>query len=322
MARLQAENATVMTELARLQLENEKLTAKVRECQFGEHFLKGDQGDARTLHFTGLPSYALFVWMVNYCAAILPPTSVLSPANVLLLTLMKLRLNLQYTDIGFRFHVSVGHVSDILNSSLPALARHLNFLIQWPSKREIVRHMPKVFRETFSNCNVVIDCTEVFIESPSDMTAGNYTWSNYKHHNTLKFLVACSPCGAVTFVSRAFGGRASDKVITKKSGFLDMLEHGSVVLADRGFLIGEELAACGAALVIPDFTRGKTQLSAREVERSRKISRVRIHVERLMERLKNFKILSTTMNIGLVCQADNIMCICSAISNLHPKLVK
>ena len=92
------------------------------------------------------------------------------------------------------------------------------------------------------------------------MTAGNYTWSNYKHHNTLNLLVACSPCGAVTFVSRSFGGRASDKVITKKSVFLDMLEHGSVVLADRGFLIGEELAACGAALVIPDFTRGKTQL--------------------------------------------------------------
>ena len=30
-----------------------------------------------------------------------------------------------------------------------------------------------------------------------------------------------------------------------------------LVLADRGFLIGEDLAARGATLVIPDFTRGK-----------------------------------------------------------------
>ena len=68
MARLQAENATVMTELARLQLENEKLTAKVQECQFGEHFLKGDQGDARTLHFTGLDCHrmrCLYGWLTT-----------------------------------------------------------------------------------------------------------------------------------------------------------------------------------------------------------------------------------------------------------------
>ena len=87
------------------------------------------------------------------------------------------------------------------------------------------------------------------------------------------------------------------------------------------FLRSEELAR-GATLVIPDFTQGKQQLSAREVERSRKMSSVRIHVERLIERLKCYKILSTTMNIGLVPQANNIMCICSAISNMHPKLVQ
>ncbi|KAK2193200.1 hypothetical protein NP493_14g07075 [Ridgeia piscesae] len=148
--------------------------------------------------------------------------------------------------------------------------------------------MPTVFRETYSNCHVVIDCTDVFIEFPANFTARSATWSNYKHHNTLKCLVACSPCGAVTFMSKAYGGRTSDKVITQRSGFLDLINQGDLVLADRGFLIGEDLAARGATLVIPDFTRGKKQLSAREVERSRKIARVRIHVQRLMERLNFF----------------------------------
>ena len=87
--------------------------------------------------------------MVSYCVSGLPPSSSLSPANVLLLTLMKLRLNLQYQDLSFRFNVSVGHVSDILNNSLPALAKHLNFLIQWPDKEKVVRDMSTVFRETY-----------------------------------------------------------------------------------------------------------------------------------------------------------------------------
>jgi len=112
-----------------------------------------------------------------------------------------------------------------------------------------------------------------------------------------------------------------DKVITQRSGFLQLLEHGDLVLADRDFFISDELAACGAQLAIPAFTRGKSELSPKEIETDRRLSRVRIHVVRAIERVKNFKILSTSMKINLVPQVDNIMNICSAISNLHPQLV-
>jgi len=39
-----------------------------------------------------------------------------------------------------------------------------------------------------------------------------------------------------------------------------------MVLVDRGFDISDDLAVHGATLVIPLFTRGKDQLSQREVE--------------------------------------------------------
>ena len=67
---------------------------------------------------------------------------------------------------------------------------------------------------------------------------------------------------------------------------MDKLEHGDQVLADRGFLIAEELANRNATLIIPAFTKGKSQLSAKEVETTRKIAHVCIHVERDIERLK------------------------------------
>ena len=46
------------------------------------------------------------------------------------------------------------------------------------------------------------------------------------------------------------------------------------MLADRSFDIAEALACHGATIAIPPFTRGKSQLSAREVETARELSRV------------------------------------------------
>lgn len=94
------------------------------------------------------------------------------------------------------------------------------------------------------------DCTEIFIERPTNLTARARTWSNYKHDNTAKYLVGITPAGAVSFLSKGRGGRVSDKQMTLESGLLDLLEPRDEILADRGFLIRDELAAYGATLRI------------------------------------------------------------------------
>ena len=76
-------------------------------------------------------------------------------------------------------------------------------------------------------------------------------------------------------MSHGWGSHVSDKEITLKSSFLDYLQDGDGILADRGFTIAEELASCGATLKIPHFTKGKIQMSGKEVDASRKISNVR-----------------------------------------------
>jgi hypothetical protein len=81
----------------------------------------------------------------------------------------------------------------------------------------------------------------VFIERPHNLTARAQTWSNYKHNNTIKYLVSITPSGAVNCISKEWGGRVSDKEITLKSGYIYKLSHGDEVLADRGFLVSEEL---------------------------------------------------------------------------------
>ena len=84
-------------------------------------------------------------------------------------------------------------------------------------------------------------------------------------------MIAITPAGAVSFLSRGWGGRVSDKEITMHSGFLKFLQHGDLILADRGFNIAETLATHGAILKIPHFTKGKSQVSGNEVDDSRKM---------------------------------------------------
>lgn len=77
----------------------------------------------------------------------------------------------------------------------------------------------------------------------------------------------------------AWGGHVSNKYFTEHCGILKKLLPGDVVLADRGFDIADSVASMQATLYIPAFTKGKSQLSAMEVEEIRRIANVRIHVE-------------------------------------------
>ena len=67
-------------------------------------------------------------------------------------------------------------------------------------------------------------------------------FSAYKHHSTVKFLIAIIPTGAIAFVSKARGGRPSDRHIAEHRGFLNYMAEGDLIIADIGFNIGDLLA--------------------------------------------------------------------------------
>ena len=85
-----------------------------------------------------------------------------------------------------------------------------------------------------------------------------------------------------TFVSSRWGGRVSDKHLMLNSGLLQKLLPRDVVLADRGFDVGEVVAISQASLHIPAFTKGLEQLPPVEVEKSCKLANVCIHIERVI----------------------------------------
>ena len=64
------------------------------------------------------------------------------------------------------------------------LRNQLYPLITWPSRKLIDLHMPEQFKEIHPSTHVIIDCTELFIETPSSLCIQSSAWSSYKHHNT------------------------------------------------------------------------------------------------------------------------------------------
>lgn len=211
------------------------------------------------------------------------PRSKLSKWQEFIMVMMRLRLNMSIQDIGYRFDVSTSSVSRIFHKWIDVMYIRLAFLIRWPDREELRKTMPIEFLKNFGNRVIsIIDCFEIFIDKPSGLDARCKTYSAYKNHNTCKFLISITPQGTVSFISKAWGGRASDIHITEKCGYLDKLLHGDIILADRGFPISEAAGTRGAEVLIPDFTKGKAQLSPFEVEQTRKIARVRVHVERVI----------------------------------------
>jgi len=106
-------------------------------------------------------------------------------------------------------------------------------------------------------------------------------------------------------------------------------------LADRGFTIHDSASIYLAEVKIPAFTRGKVQLSKCNVDTTRQLGRVRIHVERVIGLLKQkFKILHSTLSISmLMCNSkskissenismiDKIVVVCSALCNCCESVV-
>ncbi|XP_071375171.1 uncharacterized protein [Centroberyx affinis] len=212
----------------------------------------------------------------------------LHPWDQLLMTLMKLHLNLMQGDLAERFGVSQSVVS---------------------------------FREHYPNTTCVIDCSETPLQKPRNLDSRGESYSHYYGQNTIKYLVSTAPCGLIMFISPAYGGRCSDKFITANSGFLEYLRPGDEVMADRGFTIKDLLYERKVKLVIPAFTKRGMQLSEEDTTNTRRIANVRVHVERVICQLKNFKIISQTVPINLAPKIDKILRICAALCNLRGDII-
>ena len=129
--------------------------------------------------------------------------------------MMRLRLNLPFQDLAYRFNISKSTASRTFDNWIDVIAIVLKFLIKLPNREELQESMPTDFVQVYGQkFAVIFNCFEVFIELPGDLLARASTWNNHKHHNAIKFLTGICLQGAISFISKAWGGCTSDKYLT------------------------------------------------------------------------------------------------------------
>ena len=164
--------------------------------------------------------------------------------NQLFMTLVKLKLDLNIPDLAFCFQISKTTVSRYFITWVCFLYNELKVVAWFPSKEEVAGTLPHYFRERYSTTVAIIDASEIFVETPSDLAIQSTAWNSYKYHNTLKFLVACTPNGSISFISSLYLESISDPALTRSCGFFKQLEGmpGVSIMADHGFTIKESLS--------------------------------------------------------------------------------
>ena len=143
-----------------------------------------------------------------------------------LLMWTKLRLNAPMRDLANRFNVSTSTCSRIFCSWTKASAAILKSFIYVPDHGAISATKPSRF-SSIRNLNMIIDCSELFIQTPKNHILQRLMWSSYKRHNTLRVLTDDSPYSMTHLFHKHFVGQFPTKKFVFKA---DSLIHLSLTV--------------------------------------------------------------------------------------------
>lgn len=239
----------------------------------------------------------------------------------LIMILVRLKRKPSIVMLADLFGISPGTASKTFISWLLFLKQELAFLLPFSSVEEMSNlNLPKSLRN-IPNLRGIIDCTEFYIEKPYRIASQRSTYSSYKSRNTFKLFLSISPIPHFNFVSNLYSGSISDKEIVKECGFLDQLNPGDTIMADKGFNIQDLLALHHTRLLAPPIMK-KGKISAEASTATRRVAKPRVHVERLIRKLKCYSILRGVIPLTLKPYVNSIIKVCAALVNLQPSIIQ
>ncbi|KAM4574074.1 uncharacterized protein V3H82_008823 [Fundulus diaphanus] len=242
----------------------------------------------------------------------------LDPLDELFLTLTRLSSGLLHKDLAYRFGICVRSVSEIVIAWIQFMYLEFSALKKpmFASREIVARNLPSCF-EKLEGIRIIIDFAKFFVEQASNSEHQGNHYSSKKMLEAYKVLIGVSPTGDVMFVSDAYAESASDVEIVKQSGFLDHLEAGDLVFADRGLAISEVLAEKGVHLNIPLCLKGRRTLTPEEEIYSKQTSTARTNVKNCIRGINKFRLLSKVIPLSLQPVYSQIVFVASCLVNFQ-----
>ncbi|KAI7808568.1 uncharacterized protein LOC130555783 [Triplophysa rosa] len=318
--------------LEALKKENMELRESVEKMSLNEASFRNDPEKVR--FYTGLPNYFVFETVMLLLVPHMKgdKNGKLSKFQQLLLTLMRLRLDLRNQDLAYRFGITVATVTRTVHRIISIMFTTLvPTAVFWPSRVELRKNLPTALRSTYPDCAVIIDCFRVSLEKEDvnqPVVSTAFTMPTQSALvNELKYVIGVAPQGVVTFVSGGSPGHVSDKNLVESCGLLCKLLPGDVVLAERDFDIGDLVNARKAELKITS-TSSQSILDAEACSMAGTyLDRLNVHrhVEQVIKMVKRrycmltgpvespFTVIDRTSNVSTF---DKIVQVACALNNL------
>ena len=158
------------SEINNLTSEIAQTKSQLAKQEMSEHFFKFD--DDKVRFYTGLQTYQILMLIFSFIEPYISVSarSALTPFQQVIMTLMKLRLNLPVQDLAYRFGTSTSTISRVFTLVIDVMYTRLHFLLRWPT-RESSRKMRVLAHFTIH----MVECIQLYTDQP-------HTWLGFRHH--------------------------------------------------------------------------------------------------------------------------------------------
>jgi hypothetical protein len=214
-----------------------------------------------------------------------------------------------YFDIDVR---TVCNYLEYIKAPLLASLRELGCMAMGPFRDQ------SKFDEAFAGVeDLVVDCTEIPVQRPSDNDFQGFVYSGKKKAHTIKVLVVATLLGQILYSGLWWNGRSADVTVFRQElGKFDM--GGRRLHMDLGFY-GTEGEIINGLAIIPPKKEKKKELGTEDKKIRKLYSKLRVIVENTLAGVKSFFINRTRQRFHLQKKSFEAFHISCGLYNLKRK---
>ena len=108
----------------------------------------------------------------------------------------------------------------------------------------------------------------------------------------------------------------AEQVVSSSLRIVAFMTFLNMTIADCVIQIQEDLVLHFCNLQVPSDARTNSQMTKKEAQKTKEIANLQIHLERPINRIKNYRILKGILPISSMQHVDEIVIVCAVLCNM------